>query len=212
MDKQDISLNINDTIQELAINFQRKGENWERDLNELCVILMPKLQYFIWRYIKDEHTINDIVSDTLLKMISKIDTFNYSFRFTTWIYRIATNLALGHIDKTNKITEIDISTVTDSIYNEPNYTLENNKFDFDKLYQLTIEAIFKMPNDINKSIIIEKHINDLKGSEIANKFGINENTVKTKLRAMRKRIRTYIKENDAELYGKVKEILYKKID
>jgi DNA-directed RNA polymerase specialized sigma24 family protein len=45
-----------------------------------------------------------------------------------------------------------------------------------------------MPNDINKSIMIEKHINDLKGYEIANKFNMNENTVKTKLRAMRKKI------------------------
>jgi len=201
------SVNINDKIQELAISIQNNTPTRDRDFNELCVLLMPKLEYFVWRFFKDEHTIKDIISDTFIKMIVKIDTFNPEFRFTTWIYRIATNVALGHIKKLNVQNEVEFANnIVGKI--SPNDNLESYESDFDKLHKLTIQAIFKMPDDINKSIIIEKHINDLKGSEIADKFGMNENTVKTKLRAMRKKIRDYIKTEDKDLYNKSHALLH----
>ncbi len=204
------TVNLNDKIQELALSVQNNTSTKERDFNELCVLLMPKLEYYVWRFFKDEHTIKDIVSETFEKMIRKIDTFNPKFRFTTWIYRIATNVALGHINKQNAQNEVEF---TGNVIGEmsPNDSLEFYESDFDRLHKLTIQAIFDMPDDINKSIIIEKHINDLKGSEIADKFGMNENTVKTKLRAMRKKIRDYIKNEDEYLYKKSNTLLHNEV-
>jgi len=205
------TVNINDRIQELAISVQSNNSNKERDFNELCVLLIPKLEYFVWRFFKDEHKIKDVVGDTFEKVIKKIDTFNPKYRFTTWIYKIATNVALGHIDKSNRNNEVEF---TSNVIGEvlPNSNLESYESDFDRLHKLTIQAIFELPDDINKNIIIEKHINDLKGTEIAYKFGMNENTVKTKLRAMRKKIRDYIKVEDEYLYKKSKSLLHDKVN
>ncbi len=201
------AININDKIQNLAISVRDNSETKDQDLNELCILLMPKLEYFIWRFFKDEHTIKDVVSTTLEKMIKKIHMFNPSYRFTTWIYRIATNEALSVINKNKANAEVEITSDISTSTN-PNYGLESFESNFDKLHILTIEAIHSMPDDINKQIIIEKHINDLKGSDIANKFGINENTVKTKLRAMRKKIRDYVEDKDKVLFNKTGTILY----
>jgi RNA polymerase sigma-70 factor (ECF subfamily) len=99
-------VNINDKIQKLAISVKDNSPTRDRDFNELCLLLIPKLEYFIWKYVKDEDTINDLVNSTFEKVIRKIDTFKPEYRFTTWIYRIATNTALEYINKDKRKNEI----------------------------------------------------------------------------------------------------------
>lgn len=200
--------NINDTIQDLAIKVV-DGDDRGNSLNSLCELLLPKLKYFVWRYVKDESTINDIVSETFEKMITKFDTYDKKYKFNTWVHRIAQNVALGHINKLRSENMVEIEAEHGGTV-EPNYSLEIVDNDFDRLYELTVEAIFGMPKGLNKKIMIETHINNLRGTEVAGKFGLSENTVKTKLRAGRKKIRTYIEETNPVLYSRVKDVLLKK--
>ena len=53
----------------------------------------------------------DIYQETFLRAFRKLDGFRYECAFSTWIYRIATNLCLDHLRKKNKRNETSAMTV-----------------------------------------------------------------------------------------------------
>ena len=56
-----------------------------------------------------------------------------------------------------------------------------------------------LPECIEKSILIDKEIRLMKGNEIAEKYNMNLNTVKTKIRKARKMVKDRVLENNPQM-------------
>jgi DNA-directed RNA polymerase specialized sigma24 family protein len=82
---------------------------------------------------------------------------------------------------------------------EKEYSLEN-------LYTATMLAIEEMPESLEKSILIDKELNKMKGADIADKYDMNLNTVKTKIRKARKILKDSVLETNPELVEKIKDL------
>jgi len=67
-------------------------------------------------------------------------------------------------------------------------------------------AIEEMPESLEKSILIDKELNKMKGADIANKYDMNLNTVKTKIRKARKILKDSVLETNPELVEKIKDL------
>jgi len=63
-----------------------------------------------------------------------------------------------------------------------------------------------MPESLEKSILIDKELNKMKGADIANKYDMNLNTVKTKIRKARKILKDSVLETNPELVEKIKDL------
>ncbi len=61
-------------------------------LGELMQRYKHKLFTFISRYVKDEDVAYDIVQETFIKVHFKADSYNHSYKFSTWLYQVAINL------------------------------------------------------------------------------------------------------------------------
>jgi RNA polymerase sigma-70 factor (ECF subfamily) len=198
---------LNDEMQALAEKI--KGGNYtERDRNRLASIMYPKLKYFIWKFFNDNDPTEEVLHNTLYKIFKGIDKYSSGFRFTTWIYTIAKNESLLHQHKLKTQFAVRLEDVESKV-DRP----DDSAYVFDKevymesLYSETLRIMTSMPDCIEKSILIDKELNHMKGNDLADKYEMNLNTVKTKIRKARKMLRDKVLEVNPELKDRLKEFL-----
>ena len=93
------------SYRELSENFVKSRS--ERDYNALYLRVKPGLRNYIANVVKDSEATDDILTNTLTKMWTKIDQYDPSYQITTWLYRIAFNECLGWIRQRNSKYSID---------------------------------------------------------------------------------------------------------
>ncbi|MEL6537139.1 MAG: RNA polymerase sigma factor [Bacteroidota bacterium] len=64
--------------------------------------LTPELTSYLFRLVSNKEEAEDIVHDTYLKVVSKIDSFAGLSSFKTWVYTIATNIAKNKLVRQNR--------------------------------------------------------------------------------------------------------------
>lgn len=197
---------INNRIDELS-----KKIGWgvsDRELNELATLIYPKLKYYIFTFCKNEFDTCEATQFAIKKIFKNLDKFDIEKgKFTTWIFRIAKNESLYYLfyKKRDECLNIDdYSSHADSkISNFFPQSEEKNFSLVDDLYDITKTEILNLPDGSLREIAILKIIKNKKIKDIAIETGINENTVKTKLRKIKVEIKRtmYIK------YPSIKEKL-----
>ncbi len=53
----------------------------------------------IYRIVRDREKAEDLAQETFIKVLNAIDRYNPSFKFSSWIFKIAHNTALDHLRK-----------------------------------------------------------------------------------------------------------------
>jgi RNA polymerase sigma-70 factor (ECF subfamily) len=198
---------LNDEMQRLAVLINT-GEYTERDRNRLGTIMYPKLGYFISKYIKDGTEVEEAVNETMYKIFKGLKSFNCEYRFTTWMYTIARNEALLWLHNRKLQFAVGIDTLTTPLDDKDDYekVLERETF-FKDLYSVTLVEMEVLPESVEKSMLIDKVINLMKGEELAEKYQMNLNTVKTKIRKAKRILKYQIVQKNPGLQEMMLEYL-----
>lgn len=198
---------LNDEMQALAEKI-KSGDYTEKDRNRLASIMYPKLKYFIWKFFNDTEPTEEVLHNTLFKIFKGIDKYSDSFRFTTWIYTIAKNESLLHQHKIKTQYALNIDDVESKVdrADDSNYVFDREMY-MESLYSETLRLMTTMPDCIEKSILIDKELNHMRGNDLAEKYDMNLNTVKTKIRKARKMLREKVLEVNPEFKDRLKEFL-----
>lgn len=61
------------------------------------------------RFILNEELVEEATQDTLIAVAESIHKFRSESRFTTWLYSIARNVAIGHLRKMNPESPLDVA-------------------------------------------------------------------------------------------------------
>lgn len=198
---------LNDEMQALAEKI--KGGNYtERDRNRLASIMYPKLKYFIWKFFNDTEPTEEVLHNTLFKIFKGIESYSDKFRFTTWIYTIAKNESLLHQHKLKTQFALRLDDVESKVDrpDDSSFTLDRELY-MESLYSETLLIMTTLPDCIEKSILIDKELNHMKGHDLAEKYEMNLNTVKTKIRKARKMLKDTVLERNPEFNDRLKEFL-----
>ena len=102
---------------------QRENQDWLTDLNssgeqreaalaDLHGILLRILPNALSRYLDPTSShfdafMEDVAQETLLRVLDRLDTFQGRSKFTTWVYKIAINVALSEL-RLRKWTEVSL--------------------------------------------------------------------------------------------------------
>lgn len=193
-----------DSIQKLAETFI-KTKN-ERDFSALYERIRPGLLIHAKNFLAgDENAAEDVVSDALIKAYLKIHQYNPHWNFSTWVYRIVKNEAMQYIRKNGniysldalggdamaeKILVADIGIIDNGISEgatEPNWFIDEEPMTQESLYEMATEQIHQLPQ-LYKDIMIDREINRMKYEDISEKYGLEINTVKTRISRARQKI------------------------
>jgi len=193
------------SYRELSENFVNSKS--EQDYTKLYQRVKPGLRNYIANVVKDGDATDDILTNTLTKLWTKIDQYDPSYQITTWLYRIAFNECLGWIRQRNSKYSIDAMkefgielseqhghTSAKDLLIESEYKSEQDWLDEDQdltdRYELALKNINSL-KPMYKTIIEDRLINNMKYEDIATKHKLPLQTIKNRIR----RGKTIIAEN-----------------
>jgi RNA polymerase sigma factor (sigma-70 family) len=190
-------------VQDLALEFIETRS--ESAFNALYKRLKPGMVYHATNILKDAAAAEDVVSEAFAKMWKKIDQYNPYWNFSTWAYKIVYNESMQFLRKA-KTVSMDTSYTNYSDIAQHNQfmlldkgvdkegSLEQPNWFFDEvedtkvaLFDMVMKEINNLPQ-LYKDIMIDREINKMKYQDISDKYGIEINTVKTRINRARTKI------------------------
>lgn len=104
--EKNLSDNVNDIDKKLYSEFLNGNSN---SLEILVEKYKNNLIYFIFGYVKNLETAEDIFQDIIIYLLEKKEIYNFKYSFKTFLYIIAKSKALNYLKKKDKEETIDIN-------------------------------------------------------------------------------------------------------
>jgi RNA polymerase sigma-70 factor (ECF subfamily) len=74
----------------------RAQQGCQASFTELVHRYAPRLHMFLRRKTRPSHEVEDLVQDTFVKAYQNLDQYDRTWKFSTWLFTIATRLAVSH--------------------------------------------------------------------------------------------------------------------
>jgi len=146
--------------------------------------------------VRDRELAEDLAQETFIKVLNAIDSYRPEYKFSSWIFKIATNLTIDSIRRkevpTVSIDGSRYATSSDDI-EARTITIESDEENPEELLEARelgaeIElAIGKLRPEYRQAIVL-RHIEDLPYEEIAQIMALPLGTVKTYIHRGRKEL------------------------
>lgn len=157
------------------------------DISETYEEILPELKSFLYRLTCDIEVTKDIAQDAFVKVIEKQNQFKNQSSFKTWIFSIATNIALDWLRKRKRWSETAQDDCKILAQSDPTYRTvflyinENSPsglFDFKEHISFCFTCLSKTLVIEQQVSLILKDIYDFKVSEISIILDTPSGTVK----------------------------------
>jgi RNA polymerase sigma-70 factor (ECF subfamily) len=141
---------------------------------------------FLCRMVKDQAAAEDLAQEVFLRVYRARKEYSPSAKFTTWLFRIATNLALNAI-RDGKYRQMQIS-IDDRGEDEDEAPLEvpaREKLAEDRLIErerneMIRRAVYSLPEKQRAAVLLHKY-QEMDYSEIGKILGCSESALKSLL-------------------------------
>lgn len=162
-----------------------------------------------YRMLRDQEEAYDLAQEVFIKAYKGLGTFQFQSKFSTWIYRIATNACLDHIKK----KRVDVAFSLNQSIGEDEFTpeMEDEKapepqaeLDRKEVREQIHDAIGQL-NEKYRTVIVLRELEGLSYEEIADLTDSSLGAVKTRIRRGRERLREILEEMKLQSSGIVIE-------
>ncbi len=144
---------------------------------------LPMVNFFR-RMVRDQALAEDLAQEVFLRIYKSRERYQPEARFTTWLYRIATNLALNAIrDRKDEVCDVTsdesgAGTILDRFV-DPQPTVEQRLIQGDR-ERMIRQAVEGLPDNQRMAVILHKY-QDVDYRQIAGILGVSESAVKSLL-------------------------------
>ncbi|OGU72857.1 MAG: hypothetical protein A2V93_01800 [Ignavibacteria bacterium RBG_16_34_14] len=178
------------------INRAQKGD--ESAFNELVCRYDRSVLSLALKYVNDRDDAKDIYQEVFLRVFRGLKKFQFKSEFSTWLYRITTNVCLTFIKSGKKHTmmRIDNDMESETIDNIVGADESNSPDEFLLRNEITNnvnEALEKL-SPKQKMIFILKHFEGYKIREISEILNSSEGTIKKYLFEANHKLRSVLSE------------------
>ena len=156
----------------------------------------------VFRMVRDRETAEDLAQDTFIKVLNHIDKYRPEFKLSSWLFKIANNVAIDHLRK----RQLDTISLDGSPHAMSASEVEATRFDIadsseNALDELaarelgsTIEqAIGKLRPEYRNCIML-RHVEGRSYEEIAATLDLPLGTVKTYIHRARNELRILLRD------------------
>ncbi len=162
---------------EELIEKAKKGD--KEAFTDLILENQIKLYKIAKARLKNEADIEDVVQETMIILYTKLSKLRDNTKFEIWLYKILINQCNKKYRK-NKISFLSLETIE----NQKTYSNEENIED-----KLNYEEILAMFKEQDQMLLLLYYSNGYTTKQISQILNKNENTIKTKLRRMKEKIK-----------------------
>ncbi|HEX6923416.1 MAG TPA: RNA polymerase sigma factor SigW [Bacillales bacterium] len=184
-----------DDVVKRVVKRVRKGD--QQAFGELIDLYQHKVYQICFRMIGNRHEAEDLAQEAFLRAYLNIDSYDSDKKFSSWLYRIATNLTIDRLRKKKPDYYLDAEIAGAEGLTMYAQLSADDDLPEDQVVSLelqeTIQAeILQLPPKYRSAIVL-KYIEDLSLKEIGEILNIPVATVKTRIHrgreALRKRLR-----------------------
>ncbi len=151
----------------------------------------------VFRMVRNRELAEDLTQDTFIKVLQHVDRYRPEFKFSSWLFKIANNVAIDHLRR----RQLDTVSMDGSPHALTSDAVEATSFDVSAhdesaLDQLearelgsAIEAAIAQLRPEYRSCILLRHVEDKSYEEIAATLDLPLGTVKTYIHRARHELR-----------------------
>jgi RNA polymerase sigma-70 factor (ECF subfamily) len=162
--------------------------------NELWEQYYPRLRAFVASCAKLPPTeYEDLVSEILLKAITKLDTYKHTYSLSTWIYNIAKNYCVDAVRKAGRTLAAPSETLDKYAADQPDVIDDIIVHEDLDTCKRAIDSL----KERDRRLIFLKYYEGLNSKQIAHMEGMNASTVRQRLMVIKAYIKRYM-EGDYE--------------
>ncbi|MGD6834428.1 RNA polymerase sigma factor SigW [Sutcliffiella halmapala] len=173
----------------------KKGD--QDAFGEIVEIFKDKIFQLVYRMTGNAHEAEDVAQEAFIRAYININSYDTNRKFSTWLYRIATNLTIDRIRKKKPDYYLDAEVAgTDGLtmYSQvaADIALPEEEVESMELQGEIQKQILKLP-DKYRSVIVLKYIDELSLIEISEILEIPVGTVKTRIHRGREALRQQLR-------------------
>lgn len=146
-----------------------------------------------YRMLSNRQEAEDVVQDTFLRVYKNLDRYDDTLKFSTWIYRIATNLCIDRLRKRKPSYSLDAeSTEHEGLDGYSMVPSDNRTPETELLLSDTQQIIHTAINSLPpkyKSVMTLRYMQDLSLQEIGDVLDMPVTTIKTRVHRGREFLR-----------------------
>ena len=145
------------------------------------------------RIVSCQEDAEELTQDVFLKAFQQLSSFKAESSFSTWIYRIATNLAISAVrKKRNDVLRLDDSVFANLSDTQVDEALED---DSEEQMERLQQAMNQLEAD-ERALITLYYLEEKPLAEVAFILGMTEGNAKVKLHRIRKKLYVFIKDQE----------------
>ncbi|MGE8207482.1 RNA polymerase sigma factor SigW [Heyndrickxia sp. NPDC080065] len=164
---------------------------------EIVEIYKDKVYQICYRMLGNSHEAEDIAQEAFIRAYMNINSFKQERKFSTWLYRIATNLCIDRLRKKKPDYYLDAEVAgTDGLtmYSQIAATEKTPDLEVEDLevHETIQMAIFSLPEKYRSAIVL-KYLEELSLIEISQILDLPLGTVKTRIHRGREALRKQLR-------------------
>ncbi len=160
--------------------------------NEVIKLYSQPLYWQIRRMVNDHEDANDLLQNTFLKAWSSIDLFRGDAKLSTWLYKIAINESLTHLERERKRLNVSLDDEASHLI----HAIEaDTNIDGDELRLKLRKAIAQLPEK-QRLVFNMKYYDDMKYEQMSEILGTSVGALKASYHIAVKKIEQYFLDND----------------
>lgn len=153
---------------------------------------IPIINY-VYRMMGNYDTAVDLSQEVFLKVYLSLDKYDKTYKFSTWLYKIASNQTIDYLRK-KKLNVVSIDHVPDSEEEGRPFEIPSNnpgpeELFFSKDLQERIESLLETLPEDYKELLVLRHVNGLSYNEIAEVTNLPLGTVKNRIFRARRELK-----------------------
>jgi len=177
------------------VNYARSGS--EQAYRELLGRYQRPVFSLVYRMVRDREQAEDIAQETFIKVFNNIERYDSRYKFSSWIFKIASNLAIDTLRK----KELATVSIDGSRHAETADEIESTRITVESRDENPEEALLakELGAELEQAIgalrpeyrtaILLRHVEGRAYEEIAEVMGIPLGTVKTYIHRARGELR-----------------------
>jgi len=180
-----------DNIETRLVKLALKGD--QRAFAEIVELYKDKIFHLGYRMLSNRHEAEDVVQETFLRVYKNLDRYDQKQKFSTWIYRIGTNLCIDRLRKRKPSYSLDAELNdqdgTDGYALLPgDERTPESEYLLSETQQLIHQAIDSLP-DKYKTVMVLRYLQELSLQEISEVMDMPVTTIKTRVHRGREFLR-----------------------
>lgn len=152
------------------------------DLAALLPAEVPGLLRYARTLTPDEHSAEDLVGDTVVRALERVDSFRGDARLATWLHRILHNLAVDRARGRREVPADDMASVVEAAWRDDAYTVDAEVVaSRSETAEELRDALIRLPHTYRAAVVLHD-AEGWKAAQIADMFDIGLPAAKQRIR------------------------------